>query len=105
MMDIVAQYVSEGNVLKTSLLALVEVFRAYEGENLAPYILRVIEEWIFASNLGYLVIDNTSNNNTMMRYYIWVGDSLCFIYRVLIWADLFAKHGIQYDPKQRRLRC
>lgn len=44
-MAITAQYVSEDNVLETSLLALVEVFGAHEGENLAPYILKVVEEW------------------------------------------------------------
>jgi hypothetical protein len=55
-------------VLETSLLALVEVFGAHEGETLAPYILKVVEEWGFASNLGYFVMDNASNNDTMMRY-------------------------------------
>ncbi|EGU88459.1 hypothetical protein HZS61_008437 [Fusarium oxysporum f. sp. conglutinans] len=49
-----------------------------------------IDEWGFASKLGYSVMDNAGNNDTMMR-------SLSL--------GLLRRYDIQYDPKVHRLRC
>jgi len=52
--------------------------------------VEVLEEWRFASKLGYFVMDNAENNDTMM-------DSLK--------RELARHWHIKYDPKTHRLRC
>jgi hypothetical protein len=64
---IVAHYISEDNVLESSVLAIKEVDGAHEGNNLANIVMEVIKDWGFATKLGYFVMDNASNNDSMMR--------------------------------------
>jgi hypothetical protein len=49
------------------VLAMKEIEGNHKGENLAPVVLEVIREWRIAGKLGYIVIDNASNNDTMME--------------------------------------
>jgi hypothetical protein len=69
MMAVVAQFLGEDNQLETILLALKSVEGSHEGENLAKYLMEVVEDWGFANNLGYLVMDNASSNDTLIRYF------------------------------------
>jgi predicted RNA-binding protein len=39
----------------------------HNSESLAAAIMEVVENWGFASKLGYFVIDNAGNNDTMTR--------------------------------------
>jgi hypothetical protein len=47
-------------------LALCQVKGDHSGENIAKYVMEVIQEWGIASKLGYIQMDNASNNDTMM---------------------------------------
>lgn len=46
---------------------LEEIQGAHTGANLAPMVLKAIERFKFVYNLGYIVMDNAANNDTMMR--------------------------------------
>ncbi len=43
-----------------------EVVREHTGENMLKYVLEVLEEYNIVRNLGYFVIDNTPDNDTMI---------------------------------------
>jgi hypothetical protein len=44
-----------------------EIQGSHDGENVAPIVEEVLEEWGIISTLGYLQMDNASNNDTMIR--------------------------------------
>jgi hypothetical protein len=64
---IIAHYISEDNKLESSLLALKEIEGSHEGDNIAPIIEAELAEWGIISKLGYLQMDNASNNDTMIK--------------------------------------
>ena len=35
---------------------------------MSKYVMQVIQEWGIASKLGYMQMDNASNNDTMMKH-------------------------------------
>jgi hypothetical protein len=66
-LGIVAHYVTEDGQLKHHVLALKDIDGEHDGSNLAAAVLEVVDDWDFASKLGYFVMDNAGNNDTMMR--------------------------------------
>jgi hypothetical protein len=66
-MVVVAHYLSEDNVLERVVLDLMEVDGSHEGVNLASYIMKTIDHWGIASKLGWFVMDNAANNDTLMK--------------------------------------
>jgi hypothetical protein len=89
-LGVVAHFVTEDGKLQRCVLALKDIIGKHTGENLAQAMVEVLEEWRFASKLGYFVMDNAENNDTMM-------DSLK--------RELARHWHIKYDPKTHRLRC
>ena len=65
---IVAHYISEDNVLESSVLALKEVQGSHDGPNLATIIMEVVNDWGLANKLGFFIMDNASNNDNMMLF-------------------------------------
>ena len=57
----------EDGQLETMLLALKEIFGKHTGENLLKYVLATVVRWGIASKLGYLQMDNASNNDTLIQ--------------------------------------
>jgi hypothetical protein len=43
-LGVVAHYISEDNILESSTLAMVELQGKHEGDNIAPNVVRIIEE-------------------------------------------------------------
>lgn len=66
-LGITAAYVCEDGKMETSVLAVKAVDGAHGGENMAKYLMQVVEEWGIASKLGYFNTDNAPNNDTMLR--------------------------------------
>ncbi|RKK06906.1 hypothetical protein BFJ66_g18515, partial [Fusarium oxysporum f. sp. cepae] len=66
-LGIVAHYVTEDGQLEHHVLALKDIDSEHDGSHLAVAVLNVVDEWGFASKLGYFVMDNAGNNDTMMR--------------------------------------
>jgi hypothetical protein len=54
--------------LEYIVLAIKEIEGNYKGKNLIPVIIEVIRNWDIAYKLGYIVINNTGNNNTIIIY-------------------------------------
>ncbi len=71
-------------------MAIKEVDGEHSGENQAKYVLEVLEEYKIKDKLGYLMMDNADNNDTLIT-------SLS--------SSLRRKHNIKYDPKHHQLRC
>lgn len=88
-LGVVAHYISEDGKLESTTLALVNVEGAHTGENLSKYIQHVVGDWGIASKLGYMQMDNASNNDTLIKeletrklfYYtvLYIGIILIFI--------------------------
>jgi len=68
-LGVVAHYISEDNQLESSVLAMREIQGSHRGENIALIVEEVIEEWGVVSKLGFIQMDNASNNDTMMRHF------------------------------------
>lgn len=66
-MAVIAHFLGEDNTQDHVVLDLVEVEGSNEGENLAPYMMAILEDWGIINKLGYFVMDNAGNNDTMMR--------------------------------------
>jgi hypothetical protein len=67
-LGIVAHFITGDGELRHIVLALREIDGAHTGENLSPVILDVIVDYGFESNLGFFMMDNASNNDTMMNH-------------------------------------
>ena len=65
----VGHYISEDDQLESATPALVDVEGEHSGENLARYLQVVVEDWGLSSKLGYIQMDNASNNDKMMRHF------------------------------------
>ncbi|KID81930.1 transposase-like protein [Metarhizium guizhouense ARSEF 977] len=78
------------SALNRMLSIIEERWISQGGKEQDQSILDVVDDWGFASKLGYFVMDNAGNNDTMMA-------SLSL--------GLLRRFDIQYDPKVHRLRC
>jgi hypothetical protein len=87
-LGITAAYVTEGGKLETSVLSLKMVEGAHDGDNMAKYVMEVINKWGLATKLGYFNMDNAPNNDTMMRA-ISISMSLCFYIFYIELTNLF----------------
>jgi hypothetical protein len=65
-LGVVAHYISSSGGLEHTILAMEEIEGDHKGKNLAPVLMEVISDWEIALKLGYIVMDNASNNDTMM---------------------------------------
>jgi hypothetical protein len=63
---IVSHYISESGQLEHSVLALRELDGAHSGENQSACVIEVASEYGIASKIGYFVMDNASNNDTLV---------------------------------------
>ena len=67
LLGIIAHYFAEDGQLRQSVLALRELEGQHTGRNQAELIMRVIKEFGIALKVGYFMMDNAENNETMMR--------------------------------------
>jgi hypothetical protein len=64
---VIAHYIAENGELQQSVLALREIDGRHTGTNMADCIMEVINEYGIASKVGYFVMDNADNNDTMIQ--------------------------------------
>ena len=67
-LGVVAHYIAADGILEQSVLAMREIEGTHDGENLAPVVMDVIGDWGVEHQLGYIVMDNATNNDTMIRH-------------------------------------
>ncbi|KAK2470914.1 hypothetical protein H9L39_17145 [Fusarium oxysporum f. sp. albedinis] len=84
------QFVTEDHGLQSLVVRIKELEGQHSGENMAEAIMEFIREYGIASKVGYFMMDNASNMNTMIDK---VSD------------DLEHEFDVFYDPLPHRLRC
>jgi hypothetical protein len=68
LLGMIGHYFADGGDLCQSVLALGELLDGpHTGENQSQLVMRVIEEYGIASKVGYFMMDNAENNETMIR--------------------------------------
>ena len=90
MLGVVAHYTSEDRLLRHSVLALKEVHGQHSGENQAQAFLEVMDEYQIRNKIVYMMTDNATNNDTMIKE---------------VSRGLKEEDSIDYDPTLHRLRC
>jgi hypothetical protein len=67
LLGIIGHYFADNGDHCQSVLALRELDGQHTGENQSQLIMEIIEEYGIASKVGYFMMDNAENNETMMR--------------------------------------
>jgi hypothetical protein len=65
---IIGHYFDQFNQLKAPVLKFSEIQGAHTGENQAEHVSKCIKQYDLASKLGYFMLDNASNNDTLMQH-------------------------------------
>jgi hypothetical protein len=65
-LGMIAHYTSESGQLEHSVLALRELDGKHSGPNIAGCIMQIVNDYGIASKVGYFMMDNADNNDTMM---------------------------------------
>lgn len=90
LVGIIGHYITENGDLCQSVLSLREIHGRHTGENQALIIVKVIAEFGIASKLGYFMMDNATNNDTMIA---------------TLSALLLNEYNIEYNAIHHQLRC
>ena len=67
-LGVVAHYITATRKLDHSILALQEVDSEHTSANQATKIMQVIEDYGIENKVGYFVMDNASNNDTLIKH-------------------------------------
>jgi hypothetical protein len=90
LLAVCAQWVNPKGQLQKARLGLPECRYSHSGEKQASLILQVVEEFGIQSKLGWHTGDNATSNDTCLE---------------TIESRLLAEHQVQFNAKQRRIRC
>jgi hypothetical protein len=105
-LGIVAHFVSEDGQLQHVVLALREMEGVATGVDLASeVIIKVIDDWGIVLNIGYFMMDNAPNNDTMIAELSRGKDDVISREWPNLISDLLRNSRSIFDPKKRRLRC
>ena len=67
LLGMIGHYFADSGDLCQSVLALRKLDGPHTSENQLQLVMEVIEEYRIASKVGYFMMDNAKNNETMMR--------------------------------------
>jgi hypothetical protein len=67
LLGMIGHYFADSGDLCQSVLALRELDGPHSGENQSQLVMEVIEEYGIACKVGYFMMDNAENNETMIR--------------------------------------
>jgi hypothetical protein len=106
LLGVTASYVGEDGKPEKCVLAIKTVLGGHAGENIAKYVMEVIRDWEIASKLGYMNMDNATNNNTAIKQ-ISLGKSLYLrVFNLqLTFIDLAQEFNVKWDANHHRIRC
>jgi hypothetical protein len=85
LLGICAHFVNADYELKAALIALPFIHGRYTGVTLSNIVLQAIQEYGIEEKVGYFMMDNASNNDTMI--------------------EELQKSLLGFNVRQRRLRC
>ena len=63
----IAHYIADSGHLEHPVLALQELDGEHSGQNLADSVIGIINDYRIASKIRYFVMDNASNNDTIIE--------------------------------------
>ena len=66
-LGVTAVYVDEDGTLEKCVLAIKTVIGGHDGINQSTYVMDVIRDWGIASKLGYMNMDNATNNDVTIK--------------------------------------
>jgi hypothetical protein len=66
-LGVTAVYVDEDGTLEKCVLAIKTVIGGHDGINQSMYVMDVIRDWGIASKLGYMNMDNATNNDVTIK--------------------------------------
>ncbi len=89
LLAVVAHFTSKKSKLVTVTLGLIKLEGDHSGENQAAIILNILDEYKIRNKLGYIVIDNAHQNDSL----------------IAVIADALRDQGVLYNTQERRLRC
>ena len=89
-LGVTAQFINERGTLQSLVLAVREVVGDHKGESMAKYVLEVLKDYNIIRDLGYFVMDNAPDNDTMMT---------------VLSNALRREFSLKYDPIHYRIRC
>ena len=87
------------------MLALRVIQGRYTGENLAPIVLDILQDYSITYKLGYIQMDNATNNDTLMVALssgIYISYSIKILY---YYTNLLIGLPYNYDAIEHRIRC
>jgi len=67
MLGVVAHWCEQDKSLRSTLLGLPKVWGAHTGDNIAEALVDVLEQYELTSKLGYMMMDNATNNDTAVQ--------------------------------------
>lgn len=83
---VIAHFIDEDGNLQELALGIKELEGSHTGSNIAHVLLAILDDYGITSKLGYLQMDNATNNDTLIREL----------------AELLPQ---EYDPDHYRIRC
>lgn len=87
---ICGQWVDENYQLRKALLGLPNIQYSHKGKIQARHLIETICAFQIMYNIGFIAGDNASSNDTCLQ---------------ALSQMLEAKHGVKFNPVQRRIRC
>jgi hypothetical protein len=78
-LGLVAHFTVEDGELRHPILALKQLKEEHCDENLAQLVIEVVQDYEIPLKLGYFIMDNARNNNTIMVELSICGSNLFYI--------------------------
>lgn len=79
LLGVTATYVGEDGMTEKCVLAIKTILGGHDGINIAKYVMEVIRDWGIASKVGYMIMDNATNNDTANKQ-IALSKCLCIYF-------------------------
>lgn len=89
-LGITAVYVNEQKKHEKCVLAIKTVLGGHDGANLSRYVIEAIQKWNLSSKLGFIVMDNATSNDRLIK---------------VVAKELVSTYQIRYDALHHRIRC
>ncbi|KDN41816.1 hypothetical protein RSAG8_07187, partial [Rhizoctonia solani AG-8 WAC10335] len=88
-MAVTAHYINNSGSLVDQLIAFRKINGHHTGANVGHALFEVLQESGITDKIGYITLDNASNNNTLMEEL----------------ANSLQAYGAEFDPEKNRIRC
>jgi len=104
---VVGHWIAQDGTIQQGLLGLRHMEGAHTGENQCAILWQVIEQYSLYKRIGYFTLDNAPNNDVALRCLHTLLDTQGILLSLYYLCECYTNKliGIQFDPKQRRLRC